>query len=85
VNSREWLIPLVAALLGGGLVAALRSWFTLGPERGKTLAEEESLSVTTLRQVIAELRQLRAADLEELARLRAVITHLEDFRGSEEA
>lgn len=79
--SGEWLPAVAAALLGGGLVAAGRSWFTLGPERGKTLAEEENLAVTTLRQVVAELRELRKGDLAELARLRGVIVHLETELG----
>jgi hypothetical protein len=84
MTAREVLVPLVAALLGGGLVASLRSWFTLGPERGKTLAEEESLTVATLRQVIAELRELRVGDLQELARLRQIIVRLEAERATDE-
>lgn len=85
MQTRDWLIPLAAVLLGGGLLAAIRGLFTVGPERGRTLAEEESLAVTTLRSALAELRELRAEDraryLTQADRLAIVLDELTTARG----
>jgi hypothetical protein len=74
MQTRDWLIPLATLLLGGGAAASIRSLWTVGPERGRTLAEEESLAVTSLKEALVQLRADRADDRQRLLDLADELT-----------